>query len=87
MNMNLLKTWRRAAKIEKFILGFLYNSFQNVVRVLRSFSDWLRRLDPSLLNSVVAYKIKKNYSWILDYCQIYHFWETHTFKVVISSKL
>ena len=47
MNMNLLETWRRAAKIETFILGFPYNSFQNVVRVLPSFSDWLRRLDPS----------------------------------------
>ena len=46
----------RAAKIKTFILGFSYNSFQNVVRVLPTFTDWLRRLDPSLSNSVVAYK-------------------------------
>ena len=56
MNMKLLETWRRAAKIETFILCFSYNLFQNVVRVLPSFSDYLRRLDPSLSNSVVAYK-------------------------------
>ena len=35
---------------------FSHNSFQNVVRVLPMFYDWLRRLDPSLFNSVVAYK-------------------------------
>ena len=58
--MNLLETWRRAAKIETLILGFSYNSFQNVVRVLPTFSDWLRRLDPSLSNSVVTYK--RNFS-------------------------
>ena len=40
----------------RFIFGFSYNSFLNVVQVLPSFSDWLRRLDPSLSNSVVAYK-------------------------------
>ena len=56
MSMNLLETWRRAAKIETFILGFLYNSVQNAVRVLPSFSDWVRRLDLSLFNSVIAYK-------------------------------
>ena len=28
MNINLLETWRRAAKIETFILGFSYNSFR-----------------------------------------------------------
>ena len=62
MNMNLLETWWSAAKIETFVLGFSYNSFQNVVQVLPSFFDWLRRLDrlrrrdPSLSNSVVAYK-------------------------------
>ena len=44
MNMKLLETCRRAAKIETFILGFSYSSFQNVVRVLPSFSGWLRRL-------------------------------------------
>ena len=54
--MNLLKAWRRAAKIDTFILGFSYNSFQNVVRILPSFSNWLRRLDPNLSNTVVAYK-------------------------------
>ena len=32
------------------IFGFSYNSFQNVVRMLPTFSDWLRRLDPSLSN-------------------------------------
>ena len=56
MNMNLLKTWRRAGKIKMFILGFSYNSSQNAVQVLPMFSDWLRRLNPSLPNSVVAYK-------------------------------
>ena len=56
MNVNLLEIWRRAAKIETFILGFSYNSLQNIVRVLRSFSDWLRRLDPRLSNSLVALK-------------------------------
>ena len=56
MNMNLPETWRRPAKIETFILDFSYNSFQNIVRVLPSFSDWLRRLDPCLSNSVVSYK-------------------------------
>ena len=56
MNMKLLESWRRAAKIETFILCFSYNSYQNVVRVFPSFSDWLRKLDPSLSNSVVAYK-------------------------------
>ena len=56
MNMNLRETWRRAAQIKTFILGFSYNSFQNVVRVLPTFFDWLRRLDPSLFNSSVAYK-------------------------------
>ena len=56
MNMNLLETWQRAAKVKTFILGFPYNPFQNVVRVLPSFPDWLRRLHPSLSNSVVAYK-------------------------------
>ena len=55
MNMNLLESWRRAAKIETFILDFSYNSFQNVVRVLPSISDWLSRLDPSLFNSVSVY--------------------------------
>ena len=54
--MNLLETLRRAAKIKTFILGFSYNSFQNVVRVLPTFSDWPRRLGPSLSNWVVAYK-------------------------------
>ena len=48
MDMNLLETWRRVAKIETFNLGFSYISFQNVVRVLPSFSDWLRRIDLSL---------------------------------------
>ena len=56
MNMNLLETWRRAAKIKMFILGLSYNSFQNAVGVLPMFSDWLLRLNPSLPNSVVAYK-------------------------------
>ena len=42
--------------IKTYILGFSYNSFQNVIRVLPTFSDWLRRLDPSLSNSVVAYR-------------------------------
>ena len=42
------------AKIEAFILGFSYNSFQNVVRVLSTVTDCLRGLDPSLSNSVVA---------------------------------
>ena len=59
MNMNLPETCRRAAKIKTFILGFLnnsFNSFQNVVRVPLIFPDWLCRLDPSLSNSVVAYK-------------------------------
>ena len=46
--MNLLETWRRVAKTKTFFHGFSYNSFQNVVRVLPSFSDWLRRLNPSL---------------------------------------
>ena len=50
MNMKLLETWRSAAKIETFILGFSYNSFQNVVGVLPLFSNWLHRLDPSLSN-------------------------------------
>ena len=54
--INLLETWWRAAKIETFILGFSYNSFQNVVRVLPLFSNWLRRLDPSVSNSVVTCK-------------------------------
>ena len=40
----------------KFILGFSYNSFQNIVRVLPTLSEQLRRLDPSLPNSVEAYK-------------------------------
>ena len=61
MNMKLLKTWRRAAKIETFILGFSYNSFQNVVLVPPSFSDWLHRFNPSLSNSVVAYK--RDFFW------------------------
>ena len=54
----LLETSRRAAENETFILGFSYNSFQNVIQVLPSFSDWLRRLDLSLFNlqSVAAYK-------------------------------
>ena len=56
MITKLFEIWRRAAKIGTFILGFAYNSYQNVVRVLRSFSDWLRRLDPSLSNSIKAYK-------------------------------
>ena len=56
MNMKLLETWRRAAKIETFILVFSYNSFQNVVQVFPLFSDWLRRLDTHFFNSVVAYK-------------------------------
>ena len=56
MNMNLPETWRRGAKIKTFILGFSCNSFQNVVRVLPTFSNWLCRLHPSLSNSVVAYK-------------------------------
>ena len=34
-----------------------------------------------------AYIIRKNYSWILDSNQINNFWVTHTFKIVISSKL
>ena len=51
-----VSTWRRATKIETFILGFSYNSFQNIVRVLPSFFDWLRRLHTNLSNSVVAYK-------------------------------
>ena len=55
MNMKLLGTWWRAAKIETFILGFSYNLFQNVIRVLPSFADWLRRLDLSLSNWVAAY--------------------------------
>ena len=55
--MNLPEIQRRAAKIKTFILGFSYNSFQNVVRVLPTFSDWLRGLDLSLSNSVVAYKL------------------------------
>ena len=38
-----------------------YNWFQNDVRVLLSFSDWLRRFDPSLLISVVAYK--RDFFW------------------------
>ena len=54
--MKLLETWWRAVKIETFILGFSYKLFQNVVPVLPAFSDWLRGLDPSLSNSVVAYK-------------------------------
>ena len=56
MNMNLLETWQRAAKIETLILRFSYNSFQNVFRVLPPLFDWLRRLDLSLSNSVIAYK-------------------------------
>ena len=56
MSMNLPEAWRRAAKIETLVLGFTYNLFQNVVLVLPTFSDWLRRLDPSLPNLVVAYK-------------------------------
>ena len=56
MNMNLLETWRRVAQVETFIHGFRYNSVRNVVRVLPSFSDWLRRLDLSISNSVTAYK-------------------------------
>ena len=56
MNMDLLEIWRRIAKIETLMLGFSYNSFQNVVQVLPSFFDWLRRLDSSLSNSVVAYR-------------------------------
>ena len=43
-------------KIETFILGFLNNSFQIVIRVLPSFSDWLRRLEPSSSNSLEDYK-------------------------------
>ena len=54
--MDLLEIWRRIAKIETLMLGFSYNSFQNVVQVLPSFFDWLRRLDSSLSNSVVAYR-------------------------------
>ena len=48
-----------SSKNKTFFLFFPYNSFQNVVRVLPTFSNWLRRLDPSLhnsLNSIVAYK-------------------------------
>ena len=56
MNKNLLKTWWCVEKIESFILDFSYNSFQNVIWVLPSLSDWLRRLDPSLSNLAVAYK-------------------------------
>ena len=56
MNMNLLETWQRAAKIKMFILSFLYNSFQNAAQMLPMFSDWLRRLHPNLPNSAVAYK-------------------------------
>ena len=56
MNINLTVTWKRAAKIKTFILGFSYNSFENVVQVLPTFFDWLRRLDLSLSNSVAAYK-------------------------------
>ena len=54
--MNLPETWRRAAKIKTFTLGFSYNSLQNDVQVHSTFSDWFHRLDPSLSNSVVAYK-------------------------------
>ena len=50
--MNLPETWRHAAKIKTFILSFSYNSFQNVVRVLPTFFNWLRRCDPSLSNSL-----------------------------------
>ena len=56
MNMNLPETWRRAAKIKTFILGFSYKSFQNVVLVLPTLYEQLCRLDPSLHNSVAAYK-------------------------------
>ena len=56
MNMNFPETWRRAAKMKTFILGFSYNSFQNVVQLLSTFFGWLRRFDPSLTYSVVAYK-------------------------------
>ena len=56
MNMYFPESWRHAAKIKTFILGFSYNLFQNVVRVFPSFLDWVRRLDPSLSNSAVAYK-------------------------------
>ena len=52
----LPETWWRAAKIETFILGFSYNSFQNIVQVLQSFCGWLRRFDPNLFNLVAAYK-------------------------------
>ena len=45
--MNLLETWWHSVKIETFILGFSYNSFQNAVRVLPSISDWLRKLNLS----------------------------------------
>ena len=54
--MNLSETCRRTANIKTSILGFLYNSFQNFVRVLPSFSDWLLKLDPNLPNLVVAFK-------------------------------
>ena len=56
INVNLLEFWQRPAKIETFILGFSYNSFQNVVQAFSSFSNWLRRLNLTLSNSVVAYK-------------------------------
>ena len=35
---------------------FFNNLLQNVIRVLPSFSNWLRRLEPSLSNSIVVYK-------------------------------
>ena len=56
MNMNLLETWRHVGKIETFILGFSYDSYQNVVRVPPSFFDWLYKLGTSLSNLVLAYK-------------------------------
>ena len=49
MNITTWKAYLRNSYYE-------YNSYLNFVRVLLSFSDWLCRLDPSLSNSVIAYK-------------------------------
>ena len=53
ISYNLTKKWNLDID---FFQVLTYSNFPNIVRVLPTFSDWIPRLDPSLSNSVVAYK-------------------------------
>ena len=56
---NKIKPSDAQQKIKTFMLDFSYDSFQNFVRELPTFSDWLHRFNPSLSNLVVAYTISE----------------------------